>query len=156
MCNDDEEGRDLLEFITWVNTKFKDHKRVDETTKHASLHSWIEVGKNEGLMDDIISSDEEWEEHEYGNPPNTIADSSSKPYLGAHHKGDASDHKKCNGNTSELESNILNKAPHSGGIVDDQLNRETCKIEKFEVIKHSLGDNEEFLAICTREYNSWT
>ncbi|GJX40999.1 hypothetical protein Tco_0255989 [Tanacetum coccineum] len=75
------------------------------------------VESYEGLMDDIISSDEEWEEHEYGNPPNTIADSSSKPYLGAHHKGDASDHKKCNGNTSELESNILNKAPHSGGIV---------------------------------------
>ncbi|GJZ40130.1 hypothetical protein Tco_0586693 [Tanacetum coccineum] len=26
MCDDDEEGRDCLEFITWMNSKFKDHK----------------------------------------------------------------------------------------------------------------------------------
>nr|GEW23975.1 hypothetical protein [Tanacetum cinerariifolium] len=37
MRDDDEEGRDPLEFITWVNSKFKDHKKVDETTKHALM-----------------------------------------------------------------------------------------------------------------------
>ncbi|GJU84458.1 reverse transcriptase domain-containing protein [Tanacetum coccineum] len=31
-------------------------------------------------MNDVVSSDEEWEEHEYGDPPNIVADS-SKPYL---------------------------------------------------------------------------
>ncbi|GKE82924.1 reverse transcriptase domain-containing protein [Tanacetum coccineum] len=30
MCDDDEEGHDLLEFIPWRNLKFKDHKKVDE------------------------------------------------------------------------------------------------------------------------------
>ncbi|GKC76310.1 hypothetical protein Tco_1127084, partial [Tanacetum coccineum] len=57
--DDDEEGLDPLEFITWRNSKFKDHKKVDETTKHALLYSWIEVGNNEGLMDKDISSDDD-------------------------------------------------------------------------------------------------
>ncbi|GJV13763.1 hypothetical protein Tco_1355304 [Tanacetum coccineum] len=52
MCDDDEEDRDPLEFITWRNSKFKNHKKVDETTKRALLHSWIEVGNNEGIMDE--------------------------------------------------------------------------------------------------------
>ncbi|GJX41333.1 hypothetical protein Tco_0256323 [Tanacetum coccineum] len=82
--SDDEEGRDSLEFIILMNSKFNDHKKVDETIKRALLHSWIEVGKNEGIMNDIVSSNEEWEEHEYGNPPNTNDDSFLEPYLDAH------------------------------------------------------------------------
>ncbi|GJY84166.1 hypothetical protein Tco_0497542 [Tanacetum coccineum] len=38
MCDDDEEGRDPLEFITWRNSKFKDQKEVDEATKRALLY----------------------------------------------------------------------------------------------------------------------
>ncbi|GKE13080.1 hypothetical protein Tco_1416631 [Tanacetum coccineum] len=53
------EGRDPLEFITWRNSEFKDHKKVDETTKRASLYSWIEVGNNEGIMDEVVSSDDD-------------------------------------------------------------------------------------------------
>ncbi|GJU05326.1 hypothetical protein Tco_1121756 [Tanacetum coccineum] len=59
MCDDVEEGRDPLEFITWRNSKLKDHKNFDETTKRALLHSWIEVGNNEGIMDKVISSDDD-------------------------------------------------------------------------------------------------
>ncbi|GKF22282.1 hypothetical protein Tco_0074604 [Tanacetum coccineum] len=59
MCEDDEGGLDPLEFLTWRKSKFKDHKIVDETTKRALLHSWIEVGNNEGLMDEDISSDDD-------------------------------------------------------------------------------------------------
>ncbi|GJS16521.1 retrovirus-related pol polyprotein from transposon TNT 1-94 [Tanacetum coccineum] len=55
---DDEEGLDPLEFITWRNSKFKDNKKVDETTKRALLYSWVEVGNNKGLMDEDISSDD--------------------------------------------------------------------------------------------------
>ncbi|GJV17838.1 hypothetical protein Tco_1363161, partial [Tanacetum coccineum] len=56
MCIDDEEGLNPLEFITWRNSKFKDHKKVDETTKRALLYYWIELGNNEGLMDEDISN----------------------------------------------------------------------------------------------------
>ncbi|GKE89360.1 hypothetical protein Tco_1566835 [Tanacetum coccineum] len=94
ICDDDEEGRDPLEFITWRNSNFKDHKKVDETTKCALLHTWIEIGKEEGLLNDDVSSDEEWEEHEYGNSPN---DSFPKPYLNVSNERDKGHHneKKC-------------------------------------------------------------
>ncbi|GKA83985.1 hypothetical protein Tco_0805580 [Tanacetum coccineum] len=69
MCDNDEEGRDLLEFIPWRNSKFKDHKKVDETTKRALLYTWIEIRKVEGLLNDEVLSDEDWEEQEYENPP---------------------------------------------------------------------------------------
>ncbi|GJV33688.1 hypothetical protein Tco_1394088 [Tanacetum coccineum] len=97
MCDDNDEGRDLLEFIPWMNSKFKDYKKVDETTKRALLYTWIEVGNKEGLMDKL-SSDEEWEEHEYGTLPNPA----SKPNLDTHYKGDGSNHEKRNENENEL------------------------------------------------------
>ncbi|GJQ99161.1 hypothetical protein Tco_0522146 [Tanacetum coccineum] len=59
MCDDDEEGRDPLEFIPWRNSKFNDHKKVDEMTKSALLYTWIEIGKEEGLLNDEVSSNEE-------------------------------------------------------------------------------------------------
>ncbi|GJZ98124.1 hypothetical protein Tco_0670577 [Tanacetum coccineum] len=45
MYDDDEEGRDPLEFIPWRNSKFKDPKKVDETTKRALLYTWTEMNK---------------------------------------------------------------------------------------------------------------
>ncbi|GKB81315.1 hypothetical protein Tco_0948210 [Tanacetum coccineum] len=59
MCDDDEEYHDPLEFITCRNSNFKNHKKVDETTKCALLHSWIKVGNNEGIMDEDVSNDDD-------------------------------------------------------------------------------------------------
>ncbi|GKA02317.1 hypothetical protein Tco_0674982 [Tanacetum coccineum] len=47
------------------------------------------VGNEEGLMD-YVSSDEEWEEHEYGTHPNQTY----KPILDTHYKRDGSNHEK--------------------------------------------------------------
>ncbi|GJQ97262.1 hypothetical protein Tco_0008401 [Tanacetum coccineum] len=62
ISNDEDNGPDYFEFV-------------------------IEGGNNE-LMDDIVSSDEEWEESDYGNPTNTDTDSFFKPYLDAQEKCD--------------------------------------------------------------------
>ncbi|GJV93670.1 hypothetical protein Tco_1541483 [Tanacetum coccineum] len=150
MCDDDEEGHDPLEFIPWRNSKFKDHKKVDETTKRALLYTWIEIGKEEGLMNDEVSSDEEWEEHEYGNPPN---DSFPKPYLNINNEKDNNHHN--NGDTDKSSGMDLSGAPQSENINNEQLNEGICRVDKFEVIKYTIGGNEEFLAICTRECDSW-
>ncbi|GJU99360.1 hypothetical protein Tco_1328631 [Tanacetum coccineum] len=87
-CDDDEEGRDPLEFIPWRNSKFKDHKQVDETTKRTLLYTWIEIRKEEELL-------------------------------------------------------------------NEESNEGICRVDKFKVIKYTIGGNEEFLAICTRECDSW-
>ncbi|GJZ97085.1 hypothetical protein Tco_0669419 [Tanacetum coccineum] len=150
MCDDDEEGRDPLEFIPWRNSKFKDHKKVDETTKRALLYTWIEIGKEEGLLNDEVSSDEEWEEHEYGNPAN---DSFPKPYLNINNEKDNNHHN--NGDTDKSSGMDLSSAPQSENINNEQPNEGICRVDKFEVIKYTIGGNEEFLAICTRECDSW-
>ncbi|GKE99236.1 hypothetical protein Tco_0022587 [Tanacetum coccineum] len=61
---------------------------MDGMTKSALWHSLVKEGGNNKLIDDIVSSDEEWEESDYGNPPNTNTDLFFKPYLDAKEKGD--------------------------------------------------------------------
>ncbi|GKC37667.1 hypothetical protein Tco_1050051 [Tanacetum coccineum] len=75
ISNDEDDGPDYFEFVTWLNSRFKDHRRMDGMTKSALWHSWVKGWGNNELMDDIISSDEEWEESDYGNLPNTDTDS---------------------------------------------------------------------------------
>ncbi|GJS01726.1 hypothetical protein Tco_0318234 [Tanacetum coccineum] len=99
-----------------------------------------------------VSSDEEWEEHEYGNPPNN---SFPKPYLKTNDKRSKNYHKKNNEDTNKSGDMVLSGAPHSEELTNGQLDEKVCKVEKFEVLKYSVGDSEEFLAICTRECNSW-
>ncbi|GJZ36189.1 hypothetical protein Tco_0582006 [Tanacetum coccineum] len=76
---DDNQGIDPLEFISRVNSTFKNYRRVDGTTQKALLQSWINEGWNKEPMNDIVSSDKEWEESDYVNPPNTTTDSFFKP-----------------------------------------------------------------------------
>ncbi|GJW47154.1 hypothetical protein Tco_0078800 [Tanacetum coccineum] len=49
----------------------------------------------------------------------------------------------------------LSGTPHSEKINNEQPNEGICKVDKVEVIKYIIGDSEEFLAICTRECDSW-
>ncbi|GJT01044.1 hypothetical protein Tco_0822213 [Tanacetum coccineum] len=118
---DDEEGHDPFEFIPSRNSKFKDHKKVDDTTKRALLHTWIEIGNEEGLLNDKVSSDEEWEEHECGNPPN---DSSPKPYLNINNEKDKNHHNETNGDIDKLSGMDLSNAPHSEKINNEHPNEE--------------------------------
>ncbi|GJV39157.1 hypothetical protein Tco_1417597 [Tanacetum coccineum] len=148
LCDDDEEGCDPLEFITWRNLKFKDHKKVDETTKRALLYTWIEIGKEEGLLNDEVLSNEECEEQEYGNPPK---DSFPKPCF----KMDKNNHNENNRNTYKSSGMDLSGAPQYENINNAQPNEGLCRVDIFKVIKYMIGDNEEFLAICTRECDSW-
>ncbi|GKA26920.1 hypothetical protein Tco_0713088 [Tanacetum coccineum] len=111
-------------------------------------------------MDGIVSSDEEWEECDYRNPPNTTIDLFLKPYLKAQEINDIEkegelSQKKRKGNNSNLEINTLNKAPKYDNMEDEQPNKRVCKVEKFEAIKYSLVPNEEFIAIKSCEYNAW-
>ncbi|GJY85724.1 hypothetical protein Tco_0499750 [Tanacetum coccineum] len=106
-----------------------------------------EIRKEEGLLNDEVSSDEEWEEQEYGNPPK---DSFPKPYF----EMNKNNHNENNRNTYKSSGMDLSGAPQSENINNEQPNEGVCRVDKFEVIKYTIGDNEEFLAIHTREYES--
>ncbi|GKE77736.1 hypothetical protein Tco_1543856 [Tanacetum coccineum] len=119
---------------------------MDETTKRALLYTWIEIVKEEGLSNDEVLNDEELEEHEYESPPN---DSFPKSYFEI-------DKNKNNGDAYNSSGTDLSGAPQFENINNEQPNEGICRVDKFKVIKYLIGDNEEFLAICTRECDSWT
>ncbi|GKB91726.1 hypothetical protein Tco_0963998 [Tanacetum coccineum] len=75
------------------------------------------------------------------------------PYLNDNDKGNESHHMERNDNTSGPENFIPNDAPHSGN--KEEPNEGMCKVDKFEVIKYSIGDNEEFMGIRMLERGSW-
>ncbi|GKE19131.1 hypothetical protein Tco_1426708, partial [Tanacetum coccineum] len=144
----DNWGIDPLEFISRVNSTFENHMRVDGRTKKVLLHSWMNGSWNKRRMDDIVSSDKEWEESDYGKHPNTTTNSFFKPYSKAREKNDIEKedeqrHPKRKGNKNYLEIN------------NEQPSKRVCKAEKFEAIKYSLGPNEEYIAIkrCAWERN---
>ncbi|GKE91354.1 hypothetical protein Tco_1572449 [Tanacetum coccineum] len=145
MLNDDDNvERDYLEFISQVNSRFKNCRREDDGTQKALLNSWINGSWHKELIDDIVSSDEKWEESDYGDPPKTNIDSFFKPYLEAHEKNDIGREdelrrKKRKGNNSELEKNILNKAPKSNNMNDKQPIKRVYKAEMFKAIKSRYG-----------------
>ncbi|GJS64599.1 RNA-directed DNA polymerase, eukaryota, reverse transcriptase zinc-binding domain protein [Tanacetum coccineum] len=107
-----------------------------------------EIYKVEGLLNDEVSSDEDWEEQEYENPPKY---SFPKPYF----EMDKNNHNENNSNTYKSSGMDLSGAPQSENINNEQPNEGVCRVDKFKVIKYTIGDNEEFLAICTRESGSW-
>ncbi|GKE19470.1 hypothetical protein Tco_1427047 [Tanacetum coccineum] len=142
--NADEPG--YYELKAWLDSRH-DNERIDRTTKSALCHSWIYGwGKNEST-DDIVSSNDEWEEYDYENPPNTTIDSFFKPYSKTQEKNNVDKEDKRSQTRRKHCNNDLNN--------DEQPIKRVCKTEKFEAIKYSLGRNEEYIAIRRYEYDDW-
>ncbi|GJW93080.1 hypothetical protein Tco_0172752 [Tanacetum coccineum] len=135
--NHNKDGPGYYELMAWMDSRHND-KRINQMSKSTLCHAWVYGWGNDESADDIVSSNEEWEESDYGNPPNTNDDSFLEPYLDAHNKNTKQserNHMKCNCDTSELE-----KAPHPNNMNDVQPNGRMCKAEKFEVaIRCILG-----------------
>ncbi|GJW25655.1 hypothetical protein Tco_0039466 [Tanacetum coccineum] len=148
-CNRDSPG--YYEFMAWIDSNHDD-KRIDRITKSALGHAWVYRWGINDSDDDTVSSDEEWEEHEYGNPSN---DSFPKPYLNTDNEGDKSYNKENNRDANKSGDMVLSSTPHFEKLTNGQLNKKVGKMEKFEVLKYSVRDIKEFLAICTRKCNSW-
>ncbi|GJU11574.1 hypothetical protein Tco_1133970 [Tanacetum coccineum] len=111
-----------------------------------------EIRKGEELLNEEVSSDDEWEKHKSGNPPN---DSFPKPYLNINNEKDKNHYDENNKHADKLSGMDLSGAPQSENINNEQPKEGICRVEKFEVIKYMIRGNEEFLAICTRECDSW-
>ncbi|GKB10043.1 hypothetical protein Tco_0843966 [Tanacetum coccineum] len=117
-------GNHLMRAMTDVTTEFiiRETLEKDVTNSNSKLtETWIDLDKlcmkifkdlwgiNDS-EDDTVSSNEEWEEHEYGNPPNN---SLPKPYLNTNDKRDKNYHKENNGDTNKSGDMVLSGAPYS-------------------------------------------
>ncbi|GJS45725.1 hypothetical protein Tco_0595846 [Tanacetum coccineum] len=133
-------GIDPLEFLSNVNTTFKNHKKFDGRTQKVIFHSWMNGNWNKRYVDNNTSSNNEWKESKNENPSNTAIDSFFKAY-------DVRNIEKENeqGQTKRKDNNNDDKQP----------NKRRCKAEKFEAIQYSIGPNKEYIAIRSYEYDIW-
>ncbi|GJS66395.1 hypothetical protein Tco_0680959 [Tanacetum coccineum] len=121
------DGTSTSTILGLVTTEEKAQKKNDVKAR--------KIGNEEGLLNDEVSIDEEWEEHEYGNPPN---DSFPKPYLNISNEKDKDHHNENNGDADKLSGMDLSGAPQSKKINNEQPNEGVCRVDKFEVIKYTI------------------
>ncbi|GKA45026.1 hypothetical protein Tco_0737822 [Tanacetum coccineum] len=95
---------------------------------------------NDTLIYDEESSDDK--SHELDHQDTNLF---FNPYLNDKDNGNKSNHMEYNDNYSRPKNFVPNDAPQSGNT--GQPNQGMCRVDKFEVIKYSIGDNEEFLGI---------
>ncbi|GJZ91764.1 hypothetical protein Tco_0663829 [Tanacetum coccineum] len=139
-----------LRFMNWLNSKFKNPWKLSSATKNALWNFWEKGYANDTLVDDEESSDDEREESNLMNHHDT--NPFLDPYMSAKDEGNKSHHMNCNDNTSGSENFVQSDAPYSDNI--NQQNEGICRVDKFEVIKYWIGDNEEFMGIRTLERDS--
>ncbi|GJT58721.1 hypothetical protein Tco_1002254 [Tanacetum coccineum] len=116
-------GIDPFEFLSNVNTSFKNHKKINGRTKKVLFHAWMNGNWNKRRMDDSILSS------------NNTTDSFFKPYLITRGKNDTE--------KEDEQSQTKRKYSNTSNPIDEQPNKRMYKAEKFEAIKYSLGPNEE-------------
>ncbi|GKE60975.1 hypothetical protein Tco_1511342 [Tanacetum coccineum] len=138
-----------LKFMNWLSSKFKNPWKLSSATKNAFWNFWEKGYENITLFDDGESSDDNCDKSNLINHHDTSP--FLDPYQAAKNEGIQRHHMKCN--NSGTENFIQNDAPHSGN--NNQGNKGICRVDKFEVIKHSIRDNKEFIGIRTLKRDSW-
>ncbi|GJV17834.1 hypothetical protein Tco_1363157 [Tanacetum coccineum] len=113
MLDEGENWRiDPLEFLSNVNTSFKNHKKVDGMTQKVIFHSWMNGNWNKRYVDNIISSNDELKESKCENPSNTATDLFFKAY-------EVRD--------IEKQSQTKRKYSNTCNSIDDRPNKRRCK-----------------------------
>ncbi|GKC61184.1 hypothetical protein Tco_1088782 [Tanacetum coccineum] len=137
-------------FMNWLSSKFKNPWKLSSATKNVLWNSWEKEYDNITLFNDGESSDDDCVKSNLINHHDT--NPFLDPYQTAKDEGIQRYHLKCNDNNSGPENFVQNDALHSDN--NNQGNKGICRVDKFEVIKYSIGDNEEFMGIHTLERDS--
>ncbi|GJR53985.1 hypothetical protein Tco_1404506 [Tanacetum coccineum] len=116
---------------------------LSSATKNALWNFWEKGYDNITLFDDEESSDDDCDKSNLLNHHDTSP--FLDPYQAAKNEEIQRYHMKCNDNNSGTENFIQNDAPHSGN--NNQRNEGICRVDKFEVIKYSIGNDEEFVTV---------
>ncbi|GJT59148.1 hypothetical protein Tco_1002681 [Tanacetum coccineum] len=130
--------------MNWLTLKFKNHWKLSSATKNALWNFWEKGYDNDKLDYDEESSDDECNNGDH------------RPLFDHHqndnNKGDENNQMERRDHSNRPENFVQNDAPQSS---NDKPNEGMCRMDKFKVIKYSVGDNEEFLEVRALEHNSW-
>ncbi|GKE62413.1 hypothetical protein Tco_1512780 [Tanacetum coccineum] len=129
-----------LKFKSWLSLKFKNPWKLSSATKNALWNFWEKGYDNDTLIYDDESSDEE--SNNLNHRP------SFEPYQNDDNKGNKSNQTIYNHDSNTLENSDV---PHS---INNEQNEGMCRVDKLEVIKYSVGNNEEFLSARMIEHDS--
>ncbi|GJW06398.1 hypothetical protein Tco_1568821 [Tanacetum coccineum] len=110
--------------------------KIDGRTKKVLFHAWMNGNWNKRRIDDSILRSN-----------NATTDSFLKPYLITHGKSDTE--------KEDEQSQTKRKYSNTSNSIDEQPNKRRYKAEKFEVIRYSLGPNDEYIAIRGYEFDIW-
>ncbi|GKF99801.1 hypothetical protein Tco_0301492, partial [Tanacetum coccineum] len=117
---------------------------MSATTKNILWSFW-----EKGFDDNELSYEDESSDDESNKPNHQDTNPIPDTYLSDKEKGCKSCHLECNNNTDIPENS---HTIHSNKVQPDN---EMCKVDRFEVIKYSIGDNKEFMGLRTLERHSW-
>nr|GEX79934.1 SGNH hydrolase-type esterase domain-containing protein [Tanacetum cinerariifolium] len=101
-----DDDPDYIDFVNWLNSKFRNYRRMDGKTKNALWDFWIKGGDEEVLMDDVVSSDDNWEESDITNHLNDESNIFFKPYFDAQEGNNISTFEKGSGCFDEHKPKI--------------------------------------------------
>ncbi|GJT03929.1 hypothetical protein Tco_0838391 [Tanacetum coccineum] len=118
-------GIDPLEFLSNVNTSFKNHKKIDGRTKKVLFHAWMNGNWNKRRMDNSILSS------------NNTTDSFFKPYLITRGKNDTE--------KEDEQSQTKHKYSNTSNHIDEQPNKRMYKAEKFKLLTTRLDPTKNIL-----------
>ncbi|GJT52343.1 hypothetical protein Tco_0978500 [Tanacetum coccineum] len=102
-----------------------------------------------GYDNDKLDYDEESSDDECNNGDNRLF---FDHHQNDNNKGDKNNQKERSDHSNRPENFVQNDAPQSS---NNKPNEGMCRMDKIEVIKYSVGDNEEFLGVRALEHNSW-
>ncbi|GJY01886.1 hypothetical protein Tco_0360038 [Tanacetum coccineum] len=142
-CNreihDDLDNRtNYFEFIYWLASKFNNYWEIDKNTKNRLWEFYLNEC-TKGTIGDLDKYNAPCEE----NNTRTCSDTFYKPYLDAQKAKDI--YKVINREYSPIP------IPAHRDI--NNLH-DLCRTEEFTVVRHSIGDDEEFVTVGPRKINT--
>ncbi|GJZ32097.1 hypothetical protein Tco_0577533 [Tanacetum coccineum] len=125
-----DNGTDYFEFIYWMASKFDNYWEIDKNTKNGLLEFYVNEHAK-GTIGDL---------NEYKEP---CSDTFYKPYLDAQEAKDIYE--------------VINREYFLIPILarrDIDNPDELCRTEEFTVVRHSIGNDEEFVTVGPSKINT--
>ncbi|GJV21707.1 hypothetical protein Tco_1370727 [Tanacetum coccineum] len=129
--DDMDNETDYFEFIHWLASKFDKYWEIDKNTKNGLWEFYVNE-RTKGTIGDLYEYKELCEE----NTKKTCSDTFYKPYLLAQEAKDI----------YEVIDREYSPIPIPARRDIDNPD-ELCKTEEFIVIRHSIGNDEEFVSV---------
>ncbi|GJX90365.1 hypothetical protein Tco_0343691 [Tanacetum coccineum] len=133
ILDDLDNGTDYFKFVYWVALKFDNYYEIDKNTKNRLWEFYVNE-RMKGTIGDL---------GEYKEPyKRTCSDTFYKPYLDAQEAKDI----------YEVNNREYSLIPIPAHRYIDNPN-ELCRTKEFTVVRHSIGNDEEFVIVGLSKIN---